>query len=267
MNLATPANGSAASFRVIGASVAYGTDRALDGIDLTIDAGEAVALVGPSGAGKTTLLRLLNGSLRPTAGRITVNDNDLGDLGLRPLRRVRSSIALMHQHLGLVPNLRVAQNVISGRLGRLGLLGSLRAMLLPSRAMLLEAHRLLERVGIGHKLFERSDRLSGGQQQRAALARALFQEPSAILADEPVSSVDPARARDMVELLTRISVEGGLTLCVSLHNLELAREFFPRLVGLRAGRVVFDRPSAKVGEDQFRELFDLGAEELLEDGA
>jgi phosphonate transport system ATP-binding protein len=128
-------------------------------------------------------------------------------------------------------------------------------------------YELLERVGIPEKLFERTDRLSGGQQQRVALARALFQKPVALIADEPVSSVDPARARDTIELLTRISREEGLTLCMSLHNFELAREHLPRLFGLRDGKVVFDRASGEIGDEQFDMLYTLEKNEMWRDGA
>jgi len=256
-----------AEFWLEGVSVRFGQVAALAGVDLTVGAGEAVALVGPSGAGKTTLLRLLNGTLRPTAGRVHVNGDVLGEVSRAKLKAVRAAIGFVHQDLSLIPNLRVSQNVIAGRLGRLRFWPSVRAMLWPPRGELEEVHGLLERVGIADKLFERTDRLSGGQRQRVAIARALHQDPSGMLADEPVSSVDPARARDTVELLTRISREEQLTLCMSIHNLELAREFFPRLVGMRAGRVVFDRPSEAVGDAEFRALYDLRPEEMLVDGA
>jgi phosphonate transport system ATP-binding protein len=139
-------------------------------------------------------------------------------------------------------------------------------MLFPARAAVRRVHRILERVGIPEKLYERTDTLSGGQRQRVAIARALYQEPEALLADEPVSSVDPARARDAVGLLAAISREEGLTLCVSLHNLALAREFFPRLVGLRHGRIAFDRPTDELDDDDFAALYDLSHEEMLRDG-
>jgi phosphonate transport system ATP-binding protein len=254
-------------FRLENIAVEYGDLAALAGVNLTVRAGEAVGLVGPSGAGKTTLLRLLNGMQRPSRGAVQVDGEALADISRRRLKRVRATIGFVHQDLGLVPNLRVSQNVMSGRLGRTSFLGSVRAMLLPTKAHLARAYGLLERVGIAEKIFERTDRLSGGQQQRVAVARALYQEPSALLADEPVSSVDPARARDTVSLLTSISREEGLTLCMSLHNLDLAREYFPRLVGMRAGRIVFDRPSDDIGDAEFRALYDLGAGEMLADGA
>jgi phosphonate transport system ATP-binding protein len=257
----------ATAFGLHDVTVRFGRLEALRGVSLDVAPGEAVAFVGPSGAGKTSLLRLLNGTLRPTSGRVEVGGRDIGSLSGRALRALRSRIGFVHQDLSLVPNLRVSQNVLAGRMGRMGFLASLRAMVRPRRADVLRVHEILERVGIGEKLFERTDRLSGGQRQRVAVARALFQDPEALLADEPVASVDPARARDTVALLARISREERLTLCVSLHHLELAREFFPRLVGLKRGRVVFDRRADEVDDDELGALYHLEAGEMLAHGA
>ncbi|MHC4666836.1 MAG: phosphonate ABC transporter ATP-binding protein [Planctomycetota bacterium] len=248
------------------ASVFYNGKPALSAVDLAIGPGEAVGVVGPSGAGKTTLLRLLNATVRPSSGSVAVDGEVLSTFTSRQLRAVRSRIGFIHQDLSLVPNLRVLQNVLAGRMGRRGFWPSLRAMFLPGRAAVHRAHAILERVGIPEKLYERTDTLSGGQRQRVAIARALYQEPEALLADEPVSSVDPARARDAVGLLAAISREEGLTLCVSLHNLHLAREFLPRLIGLRDGRVVFDRATADLDDEDFAALYELSREEMLEDG-
>ena len=204
-------------------------------MDLTVARGEAVAIVGPSGAGKTTLLRLLNGTVRPTSGEVRVEGADLARLEAPALRRARSRVGFVHQDHSLVPNLRVSRNVIAGKLGSRSLFESLRSMTWPTRPDLERAHRLLERVGIPEKLFQRTDTLSGGQQQRVALARALFQEPVALLLDEPVASVDPERARSLMRLVMEIAAEERLTLIVSLHDLDIAREFFSRTVGMRAG--------------------------------
>jgi phosphonate transport system ATP-binding protein len=254
-------------FRLAGVSVLFDRTPALLEIDLAVRPGEAVGFVGPSGSGKTTLLRALNGAIRPTTGTVQVDGTPLATLSAAGLRRVRARLGFVHQDLSLVPNLRVVQNVMAGQLGRLSCAAALRAMLLPSRAELRRAHEILTRVGIPEKLYQRTDRLSGGQRQRVAIARALYQDPAALLADEPVSSVDPARARDTVSLLTGISREQGLTLCMSLHNLELAKEFFPRLVGLRRGRIVFDRSTDQIGPAEFAALYDLSPEELLQDGS
>ena len=245
------------AFAIEDVTVQYGRTVALERVSLRLEPGEAVAFVGPSGAGKTTLLRLLNGSVRPSSGCVTFGARLLAGMTPRELRRVRASIGFVHQDLRLVPNLRVLQNVVAGRLGTLSLLTSLRSVFFTPKALALEAHEILDRVGIPEKLYERTDRLSGGQRQRVAIARALFQRPTALLADEPVSSVDPARARDAVQLLAAISRDDGLTLCVSLHNLQLAREFFPRLIGLRGGRIVFDSAAGALTAAQFNSLYRL----------
>lgn len=232
-------------------------------VSLRVEPGEQVAFLGPSGAGKTTLLRLLNGMIAPTRGRVEVGGRDLAALSPRELRRLRASVGFVHQDLRLVPNLRVSQNVLSGRLGRQSLPGSLRMFLRPRGEDLERAHELLGRVGIPEKIFQRTDRLSGGEAQRVAIARALVQDPALLVADEPVASVDPARAREVIGLLTSLSTQDGLTLCVSLHDPDLVREFFPRVIGLRAGAVVFDGPAAGLTPDHLRDLYALEADDGL----
>ncbi len=252
-----PNQAAGTTFGLEDISVVYDGVPVLQAKHLSIASGEALAVVGPSGAGKTTLLRTLGAALRPSSGRVEIDGEALERLPADALRRCRASIGFIHQDLALVPNLRVVQNVLVGSCGSRSFAATLRAMLYPSRADLRRAHEILERVGISEKLYQRCDRLSGGQQQRVAVARALFQEPRALLADEPVSSVDPARARDMVALLRNISAEQGLTLCMSIHNLALAREFFPRIVGLRRGRIVFDRATANIADSDFDSLYEL----------
>ena len=239
-------------------SVKFGPVTAVDGVSLTVARGGHAAIVGPSGSGKSTLLRLLTGAVLPAQGRVLASGADLLSLGPRALRTLRADTGFIHQQGGLVPNMRVAANLACGRLGRCGLLAGLRQVVLPSRAERKAMQKLLARVGLAERLHSRVDHLSGGQQQRVAIARALWQQPQALLADEPVSSLDPARARDVLALLTTLCREEGLTLLVSLHQFALAREFFPRLIGLRAGRVVFDKPSAAVGEEEYRALYELG---------
>lgn len=235
----------------------------LRGVSLRIEPGEQVAVLGPSGAGKTTLLRLLNGMVQPGSGSVAVGGRDLAELSQGDLRRLRASVGFVHQDLRLVPNLRVSQNVLSGRLGRQSLAGSLRMFLRPSGADLERAHGLLRRVGIPEKIFQRTDRLSGGEAQRVAIARALFQEPVLLVADEPVASVDPARAREVIELLTSLSGQDGLTLCVSLHDPELVRACFRRVIGMRGGAIVFDGPTSDLTPERLRELYALEADDGL----
>jgi len=255
-----------AGFVLESVSVRYGSETALADVSLEIAPGEAVGLVGPSGAGKTTLLRLFNGSLRPTEGRVLFGGQDLSSLSTRRLRALRGHVAMVYQDHRLVPNLRVIRNVLSGRLGRTSLAGAARLLFFPPRREVRRVHDILRRVGIGEKLYERTDRLSGGQQQRGAIARALYQDPSALLPDEPVSSLDPARSRDTMELLRDLCRERGITLCASLHDLEIAQAFLPRLVGLRGGKIVFDRPTTELDEGDFHRLYELAPEEMLNDG-
>jgi len=185
-------------------------------------------------------------------------------LGLNPLtlspkalKNLRTRIALIPQHLALVPNVRVLRNVLNGGLGKSNLRQTIRQMVCPKNSEIERAYQLLERTGIGEKLYHRTDSLSGGQQQRVAVARALYQSPVVLLADEPVSAIDPTRAKDMISLLTQLSREEGLTLIVSLHNLKLAREFFPRLIGLRKGSIAFDCAPNQLNKSECQALYKL----------
>ena len=242
----------------------YGSFSALRGVDLEIPRGDLVALVGPSGSGKTSLLRSMNGMVQPSAGEVEVLGKDLLGLAGEKLRNLRSRIGVIPQDLGLVPNLRVHQNVLAGKLGRQGLWGSLKSMLFASAEEKERCFEVLERVGVAEKIFTRTDQLSGGQQQRVAVARALYQGAEVLLADEPVSSVDPARAQDTVRLLTELARAEGVSLVMSLHNLDLAREYFPRLVGLRGGNIAFDSEADALGDEAFDQLYSLSEEEILE---
>lgn len=226
---------------------------ALAGIDLEIHRGEKVALIGPSGAGKTTLFRLLNCTFRPTSGELWVNGDETTHLHGRRLREARSKIGTIYQQHNLVPRLKVVHNVLSGRLGAWSTLGSIASLLKPTDLDL--AFRALEQVGIGEKLFERTDELSGGQQQRVAIARALVQNPEVILADEPVSSVDPSLATTIVRLLIEISDNTRKTLIVSLHSVDLALAYFPRIIGIKEGKALFDLSPDKISEVLLDELY------------
>jgi phosphonate transport system ATP-binding protein len=244
-------------FRLRDVEVRFGDHRALRALNLNIAAGESLALVGPSGSGKTTLLRVLQAALRPDAGTCEIAGRLVSDMGPKELRRLRRRLGMVPQDLRLVPNLRVHQNVASGGLGGWGFWDGMRRIYWPPAAQLRTIHALLEELGIEEKLFVRTDHLSGGQQQRVALARALFQEPSVLLADEPVSAVDPARAEELIHQLSERAAKEGLGLIVSMHNLELARRFFPRLVGLREGNLHFDRRREDLSERDIATLYEL----------
>jgi phosphonate transport system ATP-binding protein len=226
---------------------------AVDEVSLNIQAGERVAVIGPSGAGKTTLFRLLNATLRPTSGRLYFDEVDLGNLSGRRLRHLRRRIGTVYQQHNLVPQLRVIHNVLAGRLGRWSLPKALWSLVSPrERAMALAA---LEQVGIPEKLYARTTYLSGGQQQRVAIARVLVQDPDLILADEPVSSVDPSLGRSIIELLVQLAETSKKTLVANLHAVAFALDFFPRVIGFRQGGVVFDLPSAAVSDKVLADLY------------
>ena len=229
----------------------------LEPTTLQVSLGESVAIVGPSGAGKTSLLRLMSGAARCTSGTVTVQGIDTSRSSAGQIKALRSRVGFIHQDHQLVPNYRVIQNVLTGRVGRQSLLRSLRSVFFPSSDIEEEVHRLLERVGIDDKLFAWTHQLSGGERQRVAIARALFQAPQVLLADEPVASVDPARAEALVGLLTHLAVEEGWALAVSLHNLFLAQTHFDRVIGLRDGAILFDSPAQDLPAGAYERLYDL----------
>ena len=231
----------------------FGATAALDGLTLTVGRGEHVAVIGPSGAGKTTLFRLLNLTLRPSAGTLRFDGTDVGTLGDADLRRARTRIGTIYQQQNLVGRLRVVHNVLAGNLGRWSTTAAITSLVRPRDVAL--AASALERVGIGEKLYARTDQLSGGQQQRVAIARVLVQDPDVILADEPVAAVDPSRAVTVITLLRDLSVDTRKTLLVNLHSVDLALSFFPRIVGIRDGRVAFDLAAQKVTVDLLESLY------------
>ncbi len=226
---------------------------ALHEVHCTVQAGERVALIGRSGAGKTTLLRLLNCTLRPTMGSLTVNGFDTQTLYGARLRQVRRDIATIYQQHNLVLRLRVMHNVLAGRLGHWSAWRALWSLLRPQELDVAAA--ALQQVGLAEKIFQRTDQLSGGEQQRVAIARALVQNPAVILADEPVASLDPALSDYIVRLLVDIATAQHKTLIVSLHSVHLALDYFPRIIALQQGRLVFDGTPQGLPPAALQELF------------
>jgi phosphonate transport system ATP-binding protein len=227
--------------------------QALRWIDLHVEAGERVALIGASGAGKTTLLRVLAAALRPSGGRLRMEGGDPWAASPAVLRQLRARIGLVHQAPPIPPRQRVVTAVLAGRLGQWPLWKSLASLVLPADAE--GARHELARLDLADRLFERCDRLSGGQLQRVALARVLYQQPDLLLADEPVSAMDPALSELTVALLNEEATRRGVTLVASLHAVDLALRHFPRVVGVKDGGVLFDLPASQVTEGQLRELY------------
>lgn len=227
--------------------------RALAAVDLAVAAGARVALIGPSGAGKTTLLRVAAASLRPTDGRLRVLGADPWMLGARALKALRSRVGFVHQAPPIPPRQRVVTAVLAGRLGQWSAARALRSWVAPADAA--GARDALARVGLGERVFERCDQLSGGQLQRVAVARALYQAPGLLLADEPVSALDATTADGVLRELVAYSESAGATFMASLHSVDLALRWFPRLVGVRDGAVMFDLPAAQVTPERLAALY------------
>jgi phosphonate transport system ATP-binding protein len=241
--------------RLSGVHLRYGSVAALAGVDFEVGAGERVALIGPSGAGKSSVIRLLNGTASASEGSVRVLGCDLGAASPRAVRDVQRRVGTVHQRFDLVEQLRVVHNVNAGRLGAWSFWRAALSLLVPREAA--QARQALDRVGIGDKLHERTANLSGGQQQRVAIARVLVQRPELILADEPIASLDPARGREVIDLLHRVGEETGSTVVASLHDVDVAMDRFDRVIGLRQGRVAFDAPPAQLRREQLDELYAL----------
>jgi phosphonate transport system ATP-binding protein len=216
---------------------------AIDAADAAFRAGELVALLGASGAGKSTLLRCMNGLIRPTRGDVKVGGLGSVFQSRRALREHRRRTGMVFQQHHLIGRQTALQNVL---LGRLGHQSPARSFLPFSRADRVAALAALDRVGLIDRALERADRLSGGQQQRVGIARAMAQEPTILLADEPIASLDPAGAERVLSDLRRICKEDGITAIVSLHQVDFARSFADRVIGLSGGRIVFQRESSQL---------------------
>ena len=216
----------------------YGSNAVLRGIDLDVAAGEFLVVLGPSGAGKSTLLRCINGLATPSSGELVAAGFDATDMRNGNVRKLRQHVAMIFQHHNVVPRLSVLKNVLTGRLGQTSTLASV--LQLFSRQDIALAMDCLRRVELEHKAQQRTDALSGGQRQRVGIARALAQRPQVILADEPVASLDPKTARLVLQYLRAACRELGITVVCNLHQVDYAREFGDRIVGLSGGKLVFD---------------------------
>lgn len=230
-------------------------NNALTNVSLQLNEKLSTVIVGPSGAGKTTLLKVLSAGLVPTSGQLIINQQPVHYNDKVRLNAVRRETAFIHQDFGLSLNMTVAQNIACGRLGRTGFWQGLRSVMFPSNAELEKIYQLLQQLGIAETLYKRVSQLSGGEAQRVAIGRALYQEPKVLFADEPVASLDPIRASSLLELLVELCKARRVTLCVSLHNLELASQLFDRLVGLRDGEVLFDKAASSLSSMDIENLY------------
>jgi phosphonate transport system ATP-binding protein len=243
-----------------GLRVQYGQQVALNNVDLDVYPGEVVALLGHSGSGKSTLMKTLTGIAPFTADRLEVAGRSVAEQSADKLRELRSDVGYVFQHFNLVPRLSALTNVLTGGLHASGPLNMLGTFSTAQRAMALE---LLDRVGLAHKAKQSCRSLSGGEQQRVAIARALMQQPRLILADEPVASLDPRLAGNILGLLRDIAREEQIPVIASLHVVGLARRYTDRVLGLHAGELVFAGPAANLTEKEVHQIYGTDTE-LLE---
>jgi len=235
------------SLRLTGAHLQHGNGaHALRGVDLSIASGERVAIIGPSGAGKSSLLGLLASALPPSSGAVELLGANPWHLPASARQRLRARIGLIHQAPPLPPRQREVTAVLAGKLGQWGLGKSLLNLLHP--VDIPGARAVLAQLDLADKLFAQCQQLSGGQLQRVGIARALYQDPELLLADEPVSAMDPVLADHTLSVLCRHAEARGVTLVASLHAVDLALAHFPRIVGVREGRIAFDRPASEVSQ-------------------
>jgi phosphonate transport system ATP-binding protein len=234
--------------------------RALNDISFEVHPGEFMVIIGLSGSGKSTLMRCINRMIEPTSGKIYIDGVDITTLSHEEMRRLRRSMGMIFQQFNLVKRSSVLTNVLSGRLGYMR--PSWALMNYFPRGEVDRAMANLARVGIPEKSRTRADQLSGGQQQRVGIARALMQEPTLILADEPVASLDPATSHSVLRYVEELNKKDGITVLCSLHFLSLARRYGTRIIALKAGEVVFDGLPVDIDERRFKEIYGEEAVEV-----
>lgn len=223
---------------------------ALKGVDAEIKRGSFTVILGPSGAGKSTLLRLMNGLEAPTTGTVRIGGDVVDG---QKMRSIRSKVAMVFQQFNLVDRLSVVTNVLTGRLAHRSWVGSVFYLFRKDDMQI--AQEALARVALLDKAWSRADKLSGGQQQRVGIARALAQRPEVILADEPVASLDPVSSEEIMALLREICDRDGITVVVNLHQVELARRFADRIIGMNSGEIVFDGSPEQMTQAALRTIY------------
>ena len=235
-------------------------DEALRGVSLTVGNDEVVFVIGPSGAGKSTLIRCINRLVEPDAGSITLDGLEITTLPAADLRRARRQMGMIFQEFNLVERLTVMENVLSGRLGYVGLWQAWRRRFPPADVAM--AFATLRRVGLDGMENKRADALSGGQRQRVGIARALVQRPKILLVDEPTSSLDPKTSEAVMALITELADEERIPALINIHDVPLAPRFARRIIGLSAGRVVFEGPPAALDRAALGVIYGGAGEEL-----
>ena len=236
---------------VDGVTKYYGADPALKDVSFSVGRGEIIGIAGPSGSGKTTLLNMISGLSKPSAGSIKISDKDIGKL--KPGKELAALVGMIDQQYSIVPELNVINNVLAGNLGNWSLLKSLVSLIYPLERE--KVSLMLKDLGIEDKINNKAAHLSGGEQQRVSIARLLIQNPMVVLADEPVSSLDPTRAEDIMQLIKSKLVTENRSVIITLHNTKLIQNYCSRLIGIKEHSVVFDVSSDQINEEMLSELY------------
>lgn len=234
--------------------------RALNGVSFDVKKGEFLVVIGLSGSGKSTLLRCINRLHDPTGGTMKFEGKDVVSMSGKPLRTLRSNIGMIFQHFNLIPRKTVLTNVLTGTLSKTGIFKSIFGIY--SQADQDKAMDLIKLVGLKGKENQRADNLSGGQQQRVAIARALMQNPSILLADEPVASLDPATSHSVMQYLRKVNQELGVTILCNLHFLSLVREYATRVIALKGGDLIYEGQPTDINEQWFQTIYGEDAVEV-----
>lgn len=237
--------------------------HALQNVSLTVEEGEVVSVIGPSGAGKSTLMRCINRLVDATDGAVIFDGQDITDISRRELRRVRTKTGMIFQHYNLVNRLSVIANVLHGRLGHKSTLSGMVGYY--SEGEKENAFKIINKLGLTEQAYKSCNELSGGQKQRVGIARALMQEPKLLLCDEPIASLDPSSAKIIMDHLIDINKTMNITVILNLHQVDVAVKYAGRIVGITAGRVVYDGPSDRLDKKTIHEIYQSGEGDLITD--
>lgn len=240
----------------------YSKDKkVLTDVNFNIKQGELLSIIGPSGAGKSTLLRSINRMIEPTSGRITFEGTNITSVKGKELRKMRTSIGMIFQHYNLVDRLSVFENVLHGTLGYKNSLQGIFSLYTESEKE--EALDIIEELGMIDHIYKRCDELSGGQKQRVGIARALVQKPKIILCDEPIASLDPSSSRVIMEHLRKICSEKGITVIVNLHQVDVAKNYSDRIIGLNSGEIVFNGHPTDINKEVIQSIYGTDFDDLI----
>ncbi len=236
-------------------------EYALDGADFQVKKGEMIGVIGPSGAGKSTLLRCINRLVEPSKGSVYIEGLEISAMSQSGVKNARRRIGMIFQHYNLVNRLTVMQNVMHGRLGYMSTLDSIFGLY--SEEDKKRAVELLEMTGLHPLMYQRASELSGGQKQRVGIIRALMQQPVLLLCDEPIASLDPASAHIVMDLIRSLAKEHSISCIVNLHQVDVAIEYSDRIIGMRAGKVIYDGPAKQLSDEMIEQIYGKPISQLM----